>query len=104
MALGVNQPYQFSAVYQGAVFMINYQIDFGDGTKTGWFSGVLNAPTNVSHIFTKTGQYSVTLAARSLVGMQVNICSIYSYPSLTFSIDTSPLMTSIVNQFTRLHD
>ncbi|CAF4570580.1 unnamed protein product [Rotaria sp. Silwood1] len=70
MALQINQNYQFDVGYQGAVSYINYLIDFGDGTQTGWFSGTLNTTTVVSHIFSKTGKFSVSMAARSLVGMQ----------------------------------
>ncbi len=72
-ALSVNQNYQFNIGYQGAVSYINYFIDFGDGTKTGWFSGTINAVTTVSHIFSKTGQFSVSVSARSVVGMQVKL-------------------------------
>jgi hypothetical protein len=71
MGLSVNQVYQFNVAYQGAVSYINYQINFGDGTTTGWFSGTINTTTTVSHVFTSTGQFSVAVAARSLVGMQV---------------------------------
>ncbi|CAF4157649.1 unnamed protein product [Rotaria sp. Silwood2] len=70
MALQINQNYQFNVGYQGAVSYINYLIDFGDGTQTSWFSGTLNTTTIVSHIFSKTGQFSVSMASRSLVGMQ----------------------------------
>jgi PKD repeat protein len=73
MALTVNQNYQFSLGYAGAVNSINYLIDFGDGTSTGWFSGILNTATNVSHIFSMTGQFDITVSATSVVGMQVNI-------------------------------
>jgi len=69
--LTINQNYQFLTSYIGAVSYINYQIDFGDGTKTGWFAGVLNTTTTVSHVFTKTGQFGISVAARSLSGMQV---------------------------------
>ncbi|CAM2704890.1 unnamed protein product [Rotaria socialis] len=70
MALQVNQNYQFNLNYHGAVEYINYLIDFGDGTTTGWFSGTLNTTTTIMHTFTKTGQFSMSLAARSLVGMK----------------------------------
>ncbi|CAF3507643.1 unnamed protein product [Rotaria sordida] len=70
MALQINQNYQFAVSYQGAVSYINYLIDFGDGTQTDWFNGILNTPTIVSHIFSKTGKFSISMAARSLVGMQ----------------------------------
>ncbi|CAF3607443.1 unnamed protein product [Adineta steineri] len=70
MALSVNQNYQFSVSYQGAVSYISYQVDFGDGTKTGWFNGTINSATTVSHIFSKTGQFSVSVAARTVIGMQ----------------------------------
>ena len=73
MDLKINQNYQFRIAYEGAVNYINYLIDFGDGTKTGWFSGILNSTTTVSHVFSKTGQFSISVAARSVVGMQVNI-------------------------------
>ena len=71
MSLLVNQNYQFGLSYQGAVSYINYQVDFGDGTKTGWFSGTINTVTNITHVFAKTGQFSVSVAARSVVGMTV---------------------------------
>ncbi|CAM4771183.1 unnamed protein product [Rotaria magnacalcarata] len=70
MALQVNQNYQFNLNYQGTVNYINYRIDFGDGTTTGWFSGTLNTATTIMHTFTKTGQFSISIAARSLVGMK----------------------------------
>jgi hypothetical protein len=69
----VNQNYQFNLAYQGAVSYINYLVDFGDGTQTGWFSGTLSTTTPVSYIFTKTGEFSITVSARSVVGMQVKI-------------------------------
>ena len=71
MTLLVNQNYQFTLSYQGAVSYINYQVDFGDGTKTGWFSGTVNGLTNVSHVFAKTGKFAVSVAARSVAGMNV---------------------------------
>ncbi|CAF1178747.1 unnamed protein product [Adineta steineri] len=70
MALSINQNYQFSVSYQGAVNYISYQVNFGDGTKTGWFNGTINSATTVSHIFSTTGQFSVSVAARTVVGMQ----------------------------------
>jgi PKD repeat protein len=73
MALTVNQIYQFNVAYQGAVSSINYLIDFGDGTTTGWFSGTLSTTTTVSHIFSKTGQFAISVSARSVVGMTVKI-------------------------------
>jgi hypothetical protein len=73
MSLTVNQNYQFSLGYVGAVSYINYLVDFGDGTTTGWISGTLNTATNISHIFPMTGQFAVTVSARAVVGMQVNI-------------------------------
>lgn len=73
MQLNVNQNYQFDVTYVGAVNYINYLIDFGDGTQTGWFSGTLNTTTSIPHIFSKTGQFSISVAARSLPGMTVNI-------------------------------
>ena len=73
MALTVNQLYQFALGYQGAVSQINYQIDFGDGTKTGWFPGILNSTTTVSHVFTRTGQFAISVAARSISAMKVNL-------------------------------
>lgn len=72
MNLQVNLNYQFTLSYQGAVSYINYQVDFGDGTKTGWFSGTVNGLTNVSHVFTKTGKFAVSVAARSVAGMNVS--------------------------------
>ena len=72
MALSVNQVYQFNVTYQGAVTSISYRIDFGDGTKTGWFNGALQAPTTVSHVFATTGQFSVVLGARAAAGAKVN--------------------------------
>jgi hypothetical protein len=71
MALSVNQNYQFNVGYQGAVSYINYLVDFGDGTQTGWFSGTIGTTTTVSHIFSMTGQFSVSVAARPVVGIQV---------------------------------
>jgi hypothetical protein len=71
MDLTVNQNYQFNLAYAGAVNYINYLIDFGDGTQTGWMAGTLGTTTTISHIFSKTGQFSISIAARSLVGMQV---------------------------------
>ena len=71
MTLSVNQNYQFHVSYRGAVSCVNYLIDFGDGTQTGWFSGILNTTTTVSHTFSKTGQFSISVAARSLIDMQV---------------------------------
>ncbi|CAF4423323.1 unnamed protein product, partial [Adineta steineri] len=41
-----------------------------DGTKTGWFNGTINSATTVSHVFSKTGQFSVSVAARTVIGMQ----------------------------------
>jgi len=81
MNLIVNQNYQFNLAYQGAVSYINYLVDFGDGTQTGWFSGTLNTTTPVSYIFTKAGEFSISVSARSMVGMEVklgifNICFI----------------------------
>lgn len=73
MALRIGQTYQFNLVYQGAVSQINYRIDFGDGGQTTWIPGVLNGITTVSHTFTKTGTFTVTVAARSLAIMTVNI-------------------------------
>lgn len=73
MALQINQNYQFNISYQGAVSYINYLVDFGDGTVTGWFSGTINTATTVSHIFSRTGKFSIMVSARSLVGMQVNL-------------------------------
>ena len=73
MDLTVNQNYQFNLAYQGAVSYINYLVDFGDDTKTGWFSGTVNTATTVSHVFSKAGQFAVSVAARSLAGMQVKI-------------------------------
>ncbi|UJR27333.1 hypothetical protein I4U23_008626 [Adineta vaga] len=69
MSLMVYQNYQFDLGYAGAVSFINYQVDFGDGTKTGWFAGTINTLTTVSHVFPKTGQFSVSVAARSVAGM-----------------------------------
>jgi PKD repeat protein len=71
MNLIVNTNYQFNVGYQGAVNSINYFIDFGDGTQTGWFGGNLSTTTTVSHIFTTTGQFSVSVQAQSVIGMQV---------------------------------
>ncbi len=73
MSLTVNQNYQFSLTYVGAVSFINYLVDFGDGTTTGWIAGTINSATNISHIFPMTGQFAVTVSARSVVGMQVTI-------------------------------
>ncbi len=73
MNLQVNQIYQFNLGYIGAVSYINYLIDFGDGTQTGWFSGIVNTTTTISQVFSTTGQFSISVAARSLAGMQVII-------------------------------
>lgn len=73
MQLTLNQNYQFDLSYAGAVSYINYLIDFGDGTQTGWISGTLNAVMNISHTFAKAGQFAIAVAARSLPGMQVNM-------------------------------
>lgn len=75
MQLTVNQNYQFDLNYVGAVSFINYLIDFGDDTQTGWISGALSAITTISHTFAKAGQFAISVAARSLPGMQVNIRS-----------------------------
>jgi hypothetical protein len=72
LALLINQNYQFNAGYVGAVSNINYLVDFGDGTQTGWFSGTINTITAVSHIYSKTGQFSISVSARSVSGMKVN--------------------------------
>jgi hypothetical protein len=71
LALSINQNYQFNVGYQGTVSNINYFIDFGDGTQTGWFSGTINTATVVSHIFPKTGQFAISVSARSIIGMTV---------------------------------
>lgn len=71
MSLKVNQNYQFNLGYVGAVSYINYLIDFGDGTQTGWISGTLGTTTTISYTFSKTGQFAISVAARSVVGMQV---------------------------------
>lgn len=71
MALSVNQVYQFNVSYQGAVNSINYQLDFGDGTKTGWLTGLVQAPTTVTHVFAGTGRFSVVLGARAAAGAKV---------------------------------
>lgn len=86
MALSVNQVYQFNLAYQGAVNVINYQVDFGDGTRTGWFAGTLNTTTTISNVFSRAGEFAITVAARSVVGMQVYLdMHPHSHPRFAFS-------------------
>jgi hypothetical protein len=73
MNLVVNQNYQFNLAYQGTVDYINYLIDFGDGTTTGWIIGTLSTTTTISHTFSMTGQFSISIAAQSVIGMEVKV-------------------------------